>query len=125
MLSQRAEQKQKSQKMAHDSYKPYQEFKVGDTVYADFTLSNQKWIEGIITDTTGQLSYKVRLNNESEIQHHVDCVKQRTSSVVVAEETSAFEEPYISFKSVADHNSPSELVFSTPSITEIAGQSEL
>ena len=43
MLSQRVEQKQQSQKMAHDSHKPYQEFKVGDTVYAeDFTLSNQK-----------------------------------------------------------------------------------
>ena len=55
----------------------------------------------------------------------MDSVKQRTSSVVVAEETSDFEGPYISFESVADHNTPSELVSSTPSITEPTGQSEL
>ena len=62
MLSQRVEQRQQSQKMAHDSHKPYREFKVGDTVYTeDFTPSNQKWIEGVITDVTGPLSYKVRL----------------------------------------------------------------
>ena len=55
----------------------------------------------------------------------MDSVKQRTSSVVVAEETSDLEGPYISSESVADHNSSSELVSSMPSITEPAGQSEL
>ena len=45
--------------------------------------------------------------------------------MVVAEETFDFEGPYISSESVADHNTPSELVSSTPSITEPTGQSEL
>ena len=126
MLSQRVEQRQQSQKMTHDSHKPYREFKVGDTVYAeDFTPSNQKWIEGVVTDVTGPLSYKVRLNDGTEVRRHVDSVKQRTSFVVVAEETSDFEGPYINSESVADHNTPSELVSSTPSITEPTGQSEL
>ena len=97
-----------------------------ETLYAaDFTPSNQKWIEGVITDVTGPLSYKVRLNDGTEVRRHVDSVKQRTSSVVVAEETSDFEGPYISSESVADHNTPSELVSSTQSITEPTGQSEL
>ena len=123
MLSQRVEQRQQSQKMACDSHKPYRGFKVGDTVYAeDFIPSNQKWIEGVITDVTGPLSYKVRLNDGTEVRRHVDSVKQRTSSVVVAEETSDFEGPCISFESVIDHNTPSELVSSTPSITEPTGQ---
>ena len=126
MLSQRVEQRQQSQKMAHDSHKPYREFKVGDTVYAeDFTPSNQKWIEGVVTDVTGPLSYKVRLNDGTEVRRHVDSVKQRTSFVVVAEETSDFEGPYINSESVSDHNTPSELVSSTPSIIEPTGQSEL
>ena len=109
MLSQRVEQKQQTQRMAHDSHKPYREFKVGDTVFAeDFTPSNQKWIEGVITDVTGPPSYKVRLNNGTEVRCHVDSVKQRTNSVVVAEETSDFEGPYISSESVAD-----QLIIST------------
>ena len=130
MLSQRVEQRQQSQKMAHDSHKPRREFEVGDTVYAeDFTPSNQKWIEGVVTDVTGPLSYKVRLNNGTEIRRHVDSVKQRTGTVdvaEVAEETPDFEGPYISAEPVADHNSPSQLISSTPSIvTGPSEQSEL
>ena len=48
ILAQRIENKQQSQKMAHDIHKPHREFKVGDTVYAqDFTASNQKWMKGL------------------------------------------------------------------------------
>ena len=87
MLSQRVEQKQQSQKIAHYSHKPHQEFKFGDTVYVeDFTLSSQKWIEGVITDVTGPFSYKVKLSNGTEVYNHVDSVKQRTNSIVVTEE---------------------------------------
>ena len=78
-----------------------------DTVYTeDYTTSNQKWIEGVITDVTGLLSYKMRLNNGTKFRHHVDSVKQRTISVVVAD----FAGPYISVESVANHVSPSQLV---------------
>ena len=95
MLSLRLEQRQQPQKMAHDSH---QEFEVGDTVYAeDFTPSNQKWIElRCHKNVTEWLSYKVRLNNGTKVWHHMDSVKQRTSSVVVAGETADFEGPYIS-----------------------------
>ena len=38
ILAQRVENKQQSQKLAHDIHKPHREFKVGDTVYVqDFT----------------------------------------------------------------------------------------
>ena len=95
MLSQRVEQKQQFQKMRHDS-KPYREFKVGDTVYVEeFTSSSQKWIDGIITDVTGPLSYKVKLNNGTEVRHHVDSVKQRNNPVVVTEEATDFEGPLL------------------------------
>ena len=88
MLSQRVKQRQQSQKVAHDSHKPHRNSKVGDTVYTeDFIFSNQKWIEGVATEVSGLLSYKVRLNNETKFWHHMDSVKQRTSSVVVIEET--------------------------------------
>ena len=76
MLSQRVEQKQQSQKVRHDPHKTHQEFKVGDAVYIEgFTPSDQKWIEGIITDVTGPLSYKVKLNNGTEVHRHVESVK--------------------------------------------------
>ena len=79
--------------MRHDSPTPHQEFKVGDTVYIerDFTPSSQKWIEGIITNVTGPLSYQVKLNNGTEAPPHVDSVKQRSNPVVVTEEATDFE----------------------------------
>ena len=124
MLSQRVEQKQQFQKMRHDSHKPYREFKVGDTVYVeDFTPSSQKWIEGIITDVTGPLSYKVKLNNGTEVHRHVDSVKQRSNPVVVTEEATDFEGPFT--ESVVDQDSTSQLVSATISITQPAEQSEL
>ena len=124
MLSQRVEQKQQSQKMRHDSHKPHREFKVGDTIYVeDFTPSSQKWIEGIITDVTGLLSYKVKLNNDTEVRHHVDSVKQRSNPVVVTEEVTDFEGPFT--KSVVDQDLSSQLVSSTPSTTQPAEQSGL
>ena len=44
---------QQSQRIRHDSHKPNQEFKVGDTIYlGDFTSSSQKLIEGVIIDVT-------------------------------------------------------------------------
>ena len=47
--------------------KQCQELKVGNTVYTkDFTPSSQKWIEGVIIDFTGPLSYMVNLYNGIE-----------------------------------------------------------
>ena len=37
-----------------------------------FTPSSQKKIEGIITDVTGLLSCKVKLNDGTEVHSHVD-----------------------------------------------------
>jgi len=65
IIFQRVENKQLSQKIAHDNHKPQREFSVGDTVYAEnFTVSShQKWIEGVITEVTGLLSYKIKLTD--------------------------------------------------------------
>ena len=54
--------------MRRDSHKLHREFKVGDNVYVEvFTPSSQKKIEGIITDVTGLLSCKVKLNDGTEV----------------------------------------------------------
>ena len=124
MRSQRVEQKQQFQKMRHDSHKPYREFKVRDTIYIeDFTPSSQKWIEGIITDVTSPLSYKVKLNNGTEVRRHEDSVKQRSNPVIVTKEATDFEGPFT--ESLVDQDSTSQLVSATPSITQPAEQSEL
>lgn len=48
----------------------------------DFTTSSQKWIEGIITELTGPLSYKIKLTDESIIRQHVDSVKYQRVDLV-------------------------------------------
>ena len=61
----------------------------GDRVYTrDFTLSSQKWMEGTVTEVTGPLSYKIKLNDGSVIRRHVDSLKSRT----VETETSSLDD---------------------------------
>ena len=105
MLSQRVEEKQQCKKIRHDSHKPHQEFKFGNTNYIeDFTPSSEKWIEGVITAVTGPLSYRVKLNNSTEIHHHVDSVKQRSNPVVVMEEGSFWKDLSLNMWLIKTHD---------------------
>jgi len=126
IIFQGVENKQLSQKIAHDNHKLQGEFSVGDTVYAEnFTAStsHQKWKEGVITEVTGPLSYKVKLTDGNIVCRHVDSVKQRIIPTAATETSSEFEEPTI--KSTATENGQSQLVSSTPRIFQPPEQSEL
>ena len=125
-IFQRVENKQLSQKIAYDKHKPQREFCVGDTVYAEnFTAasSHQKWKEGVITEVTGPLSYKIKLTDGNIIRRHVDSVKQRTIPTAATETSSEFEGPTI--ESAATENGQSQLVVSPPRISQPSEQSEL
>lgn len=50
-----------------------QPFRVGDTVLArDYSAGGEKWSEGVITQQTGPISYKVGLNDGKEWRRHQD-----------------------------------------------------
>jgi len=75
-LSKKVDESQRNQKRAHDNLKPQRDFREGDRVYAkDFTSSSQKWMEGIVAEVKGPLSYKIKLKDGSFVRRHVDSVK--------------------------------------------------
>ena len=62
----------------HHAMRPIREFKIGNTVFSeDFTPSSQRWIEGIISDITGLLSYKIKLTDGTIIRRNVDSTVSR------------------------------------------------
>ena len=79
------------------------------------------------------MSYKIKLFNGTEVHRHVDSIKRRDSSLVATEVTHDFEvatEATPDFEGPTvestDHkNTQSQLISSTPRVSETPEQSEL
>ena len=79
--------------------------------------------EGIITDITGPLLYKIKLTDGTKVRCHVDSVKQRNNRTVTTEVTLEFERP--ASETSTSENTESQLVTSTPMMLQLPEQSEL
>ena len=67
------------QKLNHDKSTKARTFKVDDPVFVKTHQGTPVWIEGIVTEITGPLSYKIKLNDGSVIRRHVDHIRIRHS----------------------------------------------
>ena len=48
---------------------------MNDKVFVDNHQGTPTWLEGIVTEITGPLSYKIKLNDGSIIRHHIDHIR--------------------------------------------------
>ena len=85
----KVENKQLSQKSSHDVRVKERSFFPQDKVYVREAGTNSPWTSGVIVSKQGNLTYKVRLEDERIVRRHVDHVQGRTSS---SEEPSQTEE---------------------------------
>ena len=67
------------QKLNHDKSTKARTFKVDDPVFVKTHQGTPVWIEGIVTEITGPLLYKIKLNDGSVIRRHVDHIRIRHS----------------------------------------------
>jgi hypothetical protein len=77
-ISQRVDNRQRQQKLDHDTSAPLRVFSTGDLVYAEnFTGSPPKWWPGTVTAVTGPVSYCVELQSGTLVRRHVDSLRKR------------------------------------------------
>ena len=67
------------QKLNHDKSTKARTFNVDDPVFVKNHQGTPVWIKGIVTEITGLLSYKIKLNDGSVIRCHVDHIRIRHS----------------------------------------------
>ena len=67
------------QKLNHDKFTKARVFGVDDKVFVKNHQGTPTWLEGIVTEITGPISYKVKLNDGSIIRRHVDHIRIRHS----------------------------------------------
>ena len=61
------------QKAGHDRKAKPRGFKVGDSVFArNFSTQGHPWIPGIVRETTGPVSFRIQLGDDSIVRHHID-----------------------------------------------------
>ena len=63
------------QKLNHDKSTKPRAFNLNDPVFVRNHQGNPVWIEGIVAEITGPLSYKIKLNDGSVIRRHVDHIR--------------------------------------------------
>ena len=75
-LSKRVEEKQSSQKQRHDSRRTRErEFKLGDSVYAMYFQTGDRWLQGKISKVLGTRNYLVELNIGKMMKRRVNQLK--------------------------------------------------
>ena len=73
----RVMQKQEAQKKSHDKTAGSRDFQKGERVYArNFSQTGPKWITGTISEITGPVSFKVKLENGVTVKRHQDQVRK-------------------------------------------------
>ena len=63
------------QKLNHDKSTKLRTFNLNDLVFVKNNQGNPMWIEGIVTEIIGPLSYKIKLNDGSAIRCYVDHIR--------------------------------------------------
>ena len=70
--------KQADQKKYHDSHSQLRQFSSGQLVMAKDFHAQNKWIPGVIVDSSGPVSYNVELQDGKVIKRHVDHLRDRS-----------------------------------------------
>ena len=60
------------QKLNYDKLTKDSTFDVNEKVFVNNPQGTPTWLEGIVTEITGPLSYKINLSYGSIIRHHID-----------------------------------------------------
>ena len=68
----RVSEKQGSQKRDHDRHSTQREYRVGETVMARNYRDGPKWVEGVVVERKGSLSYVVQVNHGMLWRRHID-----------------------------------------------------
>ena len=73
----RVEERQSQQKAGHDKRAQSRQFHVGDSVFVRNHNQGDRWLSGTIIETSGPLSYKVRVQNGRDMRCHQDHLRKR------------------------------------------------
>ena len=76
-VSGKVQENQARQKCVHDSRTRGRAFQIGDIVYIQNFVGSPTWLEGIILDRTGPVSFKVRLSDGHIQKRHIDLLRIR------------------------------------------------
>ena len=76
----RLSEKQGSQKLDHDRRSTQREYRVGETVIARKYRDGPKWMEGIVVERKGPLSYVVQVNHGMLWRRHIDHLRNGPST---------------------------------------------
>ena len=71
-VQRRVSEKQGSQKLDHDRHSTPREYRIGETVMARNYRDGPKWMEGVVMERKGPLSYVVQVNHGMLWRHHID-----------------------------------------------------
>ena len=67
------------QKTGHDRKAKTRGFKVGDLVFAQtFSTHGHPWIPGVVQETTGPVSFRIQLGDDSIVRRHIDQIRVRS-----------------------------------------------
>ena len=67
------------QKAGHDRKAKPRGFKVGDLVFArNFSTHGHPWIPGVVQETTGPVSFRIQLGDDSIVRRHIDQIRVRS-----------------------------------------------
>lgn len=87
------ELKQQVQKEQHDQHAKARYFEVGDMVYTRNFGYGPKWVQGVIQDIIGPVSYKVALGSDQVVRRHVDQLFSRQPKEMLTKDFQAVQ-PY-------------------------------
>ena len=77
----RVSEKQGSQKLDHDRRSVQREYRVGETIMARNYRDGPKWMEGVVVERKGPLSYVVQVNHGMLWRRHTDQLRNGPSTV--------------------------------------------
>lgn len=80
------ELKQQVQKEQHDQHAKSRYFEVGDTVYTRNFGYGPRWVQGVIQDITGPVSYKVAIGSGQVVRRHVDQLFSRQQQEILTKD---------------------------------------
>ena len=72
--------RQIQQQLNHDIHSKDQKFRINNTEYVENFAQESKWLEGIVEEIRGPLTYIIKLPDGRILKRHVDHIRNRTSA---------------------------------------------
>ena len=72
--------RQIQQQLNHDVHSKDRKFQINDTVYVENFAQGSKWLEGIVEEIRGPLTYMIKLPDGRILKRHVDHIRNRISA---------------------------------------------